>query len=172
MCRLAAKYSMFKVLKEKSIRLAENWSIYRSFRWRLKDLAKYEDLADLQESFDLVNKNLTKSDPKVSRKNIIKAMIELYKYNYLKDSIKKIVYSKSDSQILCNLGFLFLSLKEYKDAKEAFQKSLEVKVNAYAYQGLGWSILKSNNKLFEDLRLGASGIHAIPSYKNYYQALG
>ena len=128
---------MFKALKESSIRLAENWPVYRNFSWSEKDLESYEELTDLQESLDFVNKNLNKNEFEISNKNLLIASLNLYRYSRSRNSFKKKIYQKGDPKDLCKLGFLFISLKEYTEAKKAFQMSINIKPNAKAYQGLG-----------------------------------
>ncbi len=163
---------MLKVLKESTIRLAGNWSAYKSFGWTINDLKIYEETMELQESLNVVNKSITYKTRRPTSKQLIKALLELFNYSRLKRAIKREVGKYGDAKIYCDLGYLFLNLEELLEAKKAFQRSIEIEQNANSYQGLGWVMLKLENKALSHIKLSASGIHSLPSYTNSYQSIG
>ena len=180
----------YQTLRE-SIRLAKNWKVYREIDWTTLGLKSHQKKLTHRESLYAVEESILDKFPRSIRfrlyqrmflpilnywdtfRFLFNALFELRKYRNSKRLLLILVEQSNSWELYHDLGLLFLSLEEYANAREAFTKSLYFKKTPNSYQGLGWSILKIENKVIRktEINFGIYGDHSFPIYNNVYQAL-
>ena len=72
---------MFEVLKESTIRLAENWSVFREFGWTLYDLQRYQKETESKEALDVVNHTLNNKSNELKKRQLRKKLLHQREIN-------------------------------------------------------------------------------------------